>query len=269
VIRLVCTDVDGTLVGKSGVVPPAVWRAAELAREASIRIAICSGRPAFGSALEYAKRLDADGWHVFQNGSSVLHLGTGRSLSKAVPAETVADLVARARATGRILELFTDTDYVVESDADRAQRHAALLGVPFVKRSLDSIRGAVVRAQWLVPRDDVAAPEREKRDGLEVVGSPSPIMPDTLFVNMTAAGVSKGSAVRAIAKEYGFQLGDVMMIGDALNDVGAMRIVGMAVAMRNSEPGVRESAQVEVDHVEDGGAAQAFDMARTGTFPPR
>ncbi len=263
-IRLVCTDIDGTLVGKSGVVPPAVWRAAELARDVGIRIAVCTGRPAFGSALEYAEKLDANGWHVFQNGSSVLHLETRRSLSTTIPAETIAELIARARATGGILELFTDTDYAVESDAERARRHAALLGVPFVQRPLDSIHGGIVRAQWLVPRSDVAAAEREKHPGLEVVASPSPIMPDTLFVNMTAAGVSKGTAVRAIANDYGFDLADVMMVGDALNDVGAMRIVGFPIAMSNSEPGVRESARAAVGDVEDGGAAQAFDLARAG-----
>jgi Cof subfamily protein (haloacid dehalogenase superfamily) len=261
VIRLVCTDVDGTLVGKSGVVPPAVWDAAAGARARGIRIAVCSGRPAFGVTRTYAERLDADGWHVFQNGSSVLHLGTGRSLSMTIAPGTVAELVARARATGGVLELYTDTEYAVESDSDAARHHAELLGVPFVKRPFESLVGKVVRAQWLVPRNESDVAEREKRPDLEVVASPSPLMPETLFVNLTAAGVSKGSAVRSIAAEYGFDLGDVMMVGDALNDVGAMQVVGWPIAMSNAEPGVRESARAAVGDVEDGGVAEAFEIA--------
>jgi Cof subfamily protein (haloacid dehalogenase superfamily) len=268
VIRLVCTDVDGTLVGKSGIVPPAVWDAAARTRASGIRMAVCSGRPAFGVTLGYAERLDADGWHVFQNGSSVLHLGTQRSLSTTIAAETIAELVRLARATGRVLELYTDTEYAVESDGEAARQHAALLGVPFVARPFESLKGGIVRAQWLVARHDAETGQREKQLGLEVVASPSPLMPETLFVNLTAAGVSKGSAVRTVAKEYGFALADVMMVGDALNDVGAMQAVGFAVAMGNAEPGVRESARAAVGDVEDGGVAQAFEMARTGSSPP-
>src|SRR5688572_25586756 len=83
-IRLVGIDVDGTLVGASGQVLPIVWEAAARAREKGIHLALCSGRPAFGLALDYARQLDASGWHVFQNGASVLHLATSRSLSAAI-----------------------------------------------------------------------------------------------------------------------------------------------------------------------------------------
>src|SRR6476469_5880132 len=104
-IRLVCIDVDGTLVGSSGTVAPESWAAAERARELGIRLAICSGRPGFGRALDYARRLDAEGWHIFQNGSSVLSLVQGEARSRALPHDTVAMLIARARGTGRVLEL--------------------------------------------------------------------------------------------------------------------------------------------------------------------
>ena len=129
-IQLVFTDVDGTLVGSSGTVLPAIWTAAERVRAAGIRMAVCSGRPAFGDARGYATRLEPEGWHVFQNGASVVHLVDGRSLSTPLPPPSFAALIARARATGRILELYTDSEYAVESTAPRAKEHARLLGVP-------------------------------------------------------------------------------------------------------------------------------------------
>jgi Cof subfamily protein (haloacid dehalogenase superfamily) len=261
VIRLVCCDVDGTLVGKSGEPPPKVWAAAARVRAAGARIAVCSGRPAFGVTRRFAERLDAEGWHVFQNGSSVLNLATGASRSTTIAPAVVAELVRRARADERVLELYSDTEYVVESDAEVAKKHAELLGVPFATRPFESLKGSVVRAQWLVARGDTAAVERERGMGLEIVPSPSPLMPETLFVNLTAHGISKASAVVVVAKEYGVDLRDVMMIGDALNDVGAMKVVGVSVAMGNAEPGVREHAQTSVGDVEDGAVADAFEMA--------
>lgn len=146
-VGLVCIDVDGTLVGTGGVVHERVWAAAERVRARGIRLAVCSGRPAFGLARGYAERLDGDAWHVFQNGASVVHLPSGDSRSRPLPSDAVAELVARSRATGRPLELYTDTDYAVESKAPRAPRHAALLGVPYRPRDFGSLDGAVVRGQ--------------------------------------------------------------------------------------------------------------------------
>ena len=260
-IQLVFTDVDGTLVGSSGTVLPAIWPAAERLRVAGIRMAICSGRPAFGDARAYAARLDADGWHVFQNGASVLHLATGKSLSTPVPPLSVAALIARARTTGRILELYTDSEYAVESTAPRARHHAALLGVPFAPRAFASLQGTIVRAQWLVGRSEEDEVVADTTGGLERSSSTSPVMPDTCFVNMTAPGVDKGHAVRSIAAEYGIPLADVMFVGDGNNDIPALRVVGHPVAMENGEPKVRAAARTIVGHVDNAGATEAFALA--------
>ena len=152
-IRLICADLDGTLIGSHGVVHPAIWEAATRARAAGLRLAICSGRPAFGLAREYAERLDAEGWHIFQNGASVLQLRSGEAQSASFPEATIAWLKQRAHDTGRVLELYSDHDYVVEVDSPHTRGHAALLGVPFRARPLDSLGAPVVRAQWLLTRD--------------------------------------------------------------------------------------------------------------------
>src|SRR3954453_17114892 len=110
-IGLVGIDVDGTLVGKSGEVASRVGQAVKLARAKGIRLALCSGRPAFGRAVEYARRLDARGWPAFQNGASVVNLRTGQSRSVPLPPEAVTTFIAKARADGRVLELYSDRDW--------------------------------------------------------------------------------------------------------------------------------------------------------------
>lgn len=260
-IRLVCTDVDGTLVGSGGAVHPGVWAAADRARAAGIHLAVCSGRPGFGLAREYAERLAGDGWHIFQNGASIVHLGTGRSLSTRLAPETVAMLVARARDTGRTLELYTDDTYAVERISDLAREHAALLGVPFAPRPFESLGAPIVRAQWLVSIEEGDAVILEPHPGLEVSPSLSPVMPDTRFVNLTAAGVDKATAVRALAAEYGVPLEEVMFVGDGQNDAVAMRVVGCPVAMANAEAEASEVARHAVGHVDDGGLAEALELA--------
>ncbi len=259
-IRLVCIDVDGTLVGSNGSIPEVVWPAVERVRARGVHLALCSGRPAFGITRGFAERLDPTGWHVFQNGASVLNVATGESHSRALPHAGKLRLVARARATGRVLELYTDGDYAVESTLPRARRHAQLLGVPFRARDLLSLDGRIVRAQWVVSPEDADELVADPDPDLTLARSVSPVMPGTAFIALTAPGVSKASAVAAVAEAYRIPLEDVMMVGDAENDLGVMGIVGWPVAMGNADPAVQAAARRTVGHVDDGGLVEALEL---------
>lgn len=260
-IQLVCIDVDGTLIGSAGDVHPLVWTAASRARAAGVRLAVCSGRPAFGVARDYAERLGPAGWHSFQNGASVVHLGSRESRSARMPEDAVAMLIERAHRTGRLLELYSDADYVVIGDHELAQGHASLLGVEFHPRPVATLRGAIVRAQWLVPFSETPTVLAEPNAGLVVSPSTSPLMPETQFISLTPPGIDKASAVRVIAGAYDIPLERVMFVGDGPNDASAMRIVGHAIAMGNAEPEAIDASRHTVAHVDDAGLAEAIDLA--------
>jgi Cof subfamily protein (haloacid dehalogenase superfamily) len=261
-IRLVGIDVDGTLVGSSGIVDPSVWKEAERARASGIRLALCSGRPGFGLAVDYARRLDPEGWHVFQNGASIINLRSGESRSAPLPDEQVRALIRKARETGELLELYNDRGYAIEDDKPWTRKHAEILGIPFERRSFESLAPPVVRAQWLVPMSATPNGLIHNLPGLEIAQSSSPLMPDVRFIGMTRAGVSKGSAITSIAAAYGIDLTDVMYIGDADNDLPAFRVVGHPVAMGNAAHTVLSSVERIVGHVEAGGLAEALSIAR-------
>jgi Cof subfamily protein (haloacid dehalogenase superfamily) len=270
-VQLICIDVDGTLVGTLGTVPAAVWRMAARLRDAGVRLAVCTGRPGFGDALAYARQLDAEGWHVFQNGASVVRAG-GASRSAGLLPGAVDALVEVAGRTGWPLELYADDRYVVWPGADpsddRAWRHSALLGVPYPQRALDALArdvdGAVVRAQWLVTHADVAAVLAEPVAGTRMLPSTSPVMPETAFVSVVADGVDKVVGVNTVAAAYGVPLARVMFVGDGANDAMAMAAVGAAggfpVAMGNAEPEAIAASRRVVGDVDAGGLAEALAL---------
>ena len=260
-IRLVGIDVDGTLLGASGTVDPRVWQASARARARGIRLVLCSGRPAFGSSVSYARQLDAHGWHAFQNGASVLHLASGHSRSTHLPPNRVEDFIARARRTAQLLELYSDSDYATEGTSAWARQHAEILGVRFEARPFESLRGSAVRAQWLLAPADAAQFMANVPEDVEGAQSTSPLMPETRFIGLTSRGVNKGRAMGAIAHEYDIDLQDVMYVGDSGNDLSALRIVGHPIAMQNAEPRVLKVAHRTVGHVDDGGLAEALELA--------
>jgi hypothetical protein len=211
--------------------------------------------------LEYAQRLDAGGWHIFQNGASIVSLSTRQSRSVSIPPAWVEKLVRQARESGETLELYGDNTYVVESTSPWAREHADLLGIPFEPRPFESLTQAVVRAQWLLSPPKAKQFMSTSHPGLEVAQSTSPLMPDTWFVGLTNEGVSKGSALRGVAEQYGIALRNVMYVGDSGNDLSALRIVGHPVAMANASAAVLETATRTVGHVDAGGLAQALEFA--------
>lgn len=258
-IALIGIDVDGTLLGHSGEVPDIVWRTAEQARAAGIHLALCSGRPAFGIAAEYARRLDDDGWHIFQNGASIVNLATRESRSTPLPEGCVRGLISQARESEQVLELYGDDDYAVESEAPWASQHADLLGLPFKPRPFETLSPPLVRGQWLLSPEN--AERIEAPPGLEMAQSTSPLMPNVRFVGLTRKGVSKGSAMREIAAAYRIDMRDVMYIGDSGNDISALRVVGHPIAMGNADPAVIQAAGRTVGHVDQAGVAEALRIA--------
>lgn len=260
-LGLICIDVDGTLVGTGNLVRDDVWQALADARARGVRLAISSGRPAIGNALAYAKRLDPDGWHIFQNGASIVKVDTGESLSEPFPADKIPGLLALARRKNWLLEVYTDTEYGVTLPGELSKQHAALLGLPYEPRTPESLTGTVVRVQWVVPMDETAAVMAEPHDGLDFHPAGSPVMPNINFISVTVAGVSKGSAVRRVAQGYGLTLEQVMAVGDGENDISALKVVGHPVAMGNAPQEVKDAARTVVADVDDGGLKEAVELA--------
>jgi Cof subfamily protein (haloacid dehalogenase superfamily) len=260
-IRLIGIDIDGTLVGTAGVIHPTVWATAEKARREGIHLVLCSGRPAFGLALEFARRLDPIGWHVFQNGASIIDLQSGKSSSVQIAPDFITRLIRRARETHDILELYSDNAYVTESEKEWARVHAEMLGLPFKPAPYESLGAPVVRAQWVLTGSDAQKYMQAPPTEVEVAVSTSPLLPEANFVGLTHKGVSKGTALRTIAGSYGIDLRDVMYVGDADNDLAALRVAGHPVAMGNGSPAVRALARHTVAHVDEGGLAEALELA--------
>jgi hypothetical protein len=264
VIPLVILDLDGTLIGASGQVESCVWEAADRAREAGVRLAVCTGRPGFGVAARVARRLDPDTPHIFQNGAQVTYLDGDTLQMSALREGATRALVRHARKLNVVLELYTPDGLYVERRTEISEAHAKMIGVNAMKRDLADVAASepVVRAQWVVAPDrlpDVLAVEVE---GVHATSATSPALPDTYFVSLTRAGIDKGSAVRLLAAKLELDPRQLMGIGDSPGDLGMLAAVGHPRVLSSGDPEViARFPGGTLPGVEACGAAKGLDEA--------
>lgn len=251
-------DVDGTLVGPRGV-DPRVWPALAALREAGWRVAICTGRPGRGEALDYAARVDPDGLHVFESGGAIRRGDGAIYQANTLSPATVTATVALASALGVTLEGYSAAGAYVAAERDEyIARHEALLDVAAEVRPIEA-EGAWVRLQLVVARERWAALEADVRGLPECavhIGE-SPQMPDAYFVAVTGRDVSKGSAVRAVCAHFGVAPEAAAMAGDNLNDIEALWVVGRRFVVADGHPEALALATDVIPSASEGGVAVA------------
>ena len=72
---------------------------------------------------------------------------------------------------------------------------------------------------------------------------------------------TKGTAVEALAKHWGFSPDEVMTLGDSENDLSMLRFAGAGVAMGNAKPNIKEAARYETTDNNHHGVAKAIYSA--------
>ena len=79
------------------------------------------------------------------------------------------------------------------------------------------------------------------------------------YLDLTPPGTDKGYAVRAFARHYGVKLEEVAVIGDMANDLPMFETAGLAIAMGNGAPEVKQRADLVSLTNEEDGVAYAIE----------
>ncbi|RIH88562.1 Cof-type HAD-IIB family hydrolase [Calidithermus roseus] len=267
-IRLVLIDVDGTLYGPGGV-PECAWEATQKARAAGIHLALCTGRPGRGFALEYARRIDPEGLHIFESGAVVVG-GNGQVVkSSPLSLEAYRELLALSRKYAIPFEVYTaDGGFFIERSHPDLEAHQRMLGFMAEVAPLDQPPGEVIRVQYVTPLEGQWQEVRsqvQRIEGAELHEATSPGVPGIGFNSVTAAGVSKLSAARWVAERYGLGLERCAMVGDGENDLELILAAGLGIAMGNAPQSVKERSKRVVGRVEECGLAQALEWAASAS----
>ncbi len=265
-IKLVLIDVDGTLFGPTGV-PQCAWEAAARARAAGLHLSICTGRPGRGFALEYAERLDPEGFHIFESGAVIVSGHREPVKVSALPPKAYQRLLELSRTHNIPFEVYTaEGGFYRESDHPDLLAHEDMLGFGAELRKLDTVPGQVIRVQFVARPSSAWQTVREAVLALPEVAlheATSPGIVGVSFSSVTASGVSKRAAAEWVAAQLGFDLSRCAMVGDGENDLELIRAARLGIAMGNAPDRVKQAADWVVGTVDACGLEQALDRLRS------
>lgn len=264
--RLLAIDVDGTLMNSQNELTPATRAALKRAGEAGIRVVVATGRR-YSHALPLVEPLGIDVPLVTASGALVKDPIGHRTLYQAqFEPEVLRAAVAIVDRSGYDPVLCADTfaeafDFYHASPEARTPELAQYLAI-------NRGRGRLWPTLLEDPPPGVfggfVIGTREQMSQLEAVLQRElpgklnthvlrPPRYDGFFTEIAPAGVTKWSAVRRLASQWGIAEAEICAVGDDVNDIPMLRAAGLGVAMGNALAVVKAAAdRIAPSHDEDG-----------------
>jgi len=265
--KLLVIDVDGTLLGRDGVISVENSEAIAQACDLGIKVSLSTGRT-LQSGLKVINQLPLDGYHIFFDGALVTDPKQNKEVYvQLISKPLVQEAVEFARLNDINLELYSATRYFVERETWASDIRRQYFGIqPTLTDFTDIwereriIKGtvAVSSAEERAKADSLCRRFAGNLDNLNFSWTATPAYPNVDFVNIVARGVSKGRALEALASYLAVPLAEVMAIGDERNDVSLLATAGLAVAMDNAVAEVKAVADYVTLDVDRGGVAAAI-----------
>jgi HAD superfamily hydrolase (TIGR01484 family) len=230
-------DLDGTIIGADGVIPAGVLAAVGEAHERGVAVVVATGRACSGRAQQAAERLSPGTPHVFQAGAVISYPDGSVYKAFMPPRAALHELRCLAREQRLELELYTPGGLYAAEITPAVARHAAVLGVEPQAVNLEQLieTAPVIRAALLLDRSDEERVRQLIPAGLGMHVAYAPAAPDLALVSVTDGPVSKGHAIRYLARQHGLDLRRSVAVGDSpidrsmLDEVGLPRVVADAV----------------------------------------
>lgn len=258
-IRLIATDLDGTLLREDGGISPRTRAAISGAREAGLTVVFVTARPP-RDVQAIADHLGITGMAVCSNGAIVQDLATGETHRHVrLCSDLARDLVAGLRLAEPGVSFATEHGHRIGQEpgfpdffADTVHHHP---------RWIDQAESlcAEVLTKLLIHHHDHAAEalmdrvRRHTGDRAEVIWSGGP------FIEIAPPGVSKGAGLAAFCELLGVTAAQVIAFGDMPNDLPMLAWAGRGVAVANAHRDVLAAADEITAANDDDGVARVIE----------
>ena len=256
-IRMIATDIDGTMLRSDGSLSPRVRDSLLAAQDAGIEVVPTTGRP-YMVSTDVIEASTLDGYWIFANGAVTWHLGDDRLVrGHWITKESARQLVVELRAA------LPDAGFAIEMERAVSFEPGFEKLVPIRPAAglhADVLDGLTNRVQKvLVFHPGLTVDKLFELVGRVVGDHAVPSYSGLSFIEVAPTLVTKASAVEDLAADLGITRNEVATFGDNHNDVSMLEWANRSHAMANATRDAKEAAATIIGANDEDGLAIAVD----------
>lgn len=275
-IRLVASDIDGTIVGENNIVTQKNLKAIQDMNQFHIDFTICTGKP-YAIVKNFCKDLKAS-YGIFGNGNQIIDLKTGKEIfRRTLTSQEVDNCIALAKKENLHIHLYTENEVITPKLMYMDLRNFILKDTIFHSdlefKVVPNIEEYVKQNQLAIFKVVISSPsylgnlketldqqmdlsvyrvEKSKKYKDRVIDK------EYEYLDITPSKTNKNEALKILSKYLKISSSEVMAIGDNLNDIDMIQNSGVGVAVANSYEAVKKVATyITTNSVDNSGFAEA------------
>ncbi|MFD0679575.1 MULTISPECIES: HAD family hydrolase [unclassified Paenibacillus] len=251
-IKLIVSDLDGTLMQKDHTVRIEDQEALRKAIESGIIITFASGRM-YPEIRHVMDLIDLEVHAVSQNGAYVHTSGKNLIRHDSFETELIRQLAVAAQETPFYTVMCSPDTYVVTTHSAENEKVQQNLLAPLIvmPHALEAL-GSELMCCKITYLGDVEKLLTFKEQLLAVHGDKiDAYIADVNCLDVMPRHVSKGAGLQALQAHLGIRPEETICIGDSFNDVSMFRTTPHSFAMSSSHSDVKSQAAYVVNSVAD------------------
>ena len=258
-IRMVVSDMDGTLLTPEKTIAPSTMAMAKELQKRGIPLCLASARPP-AAMTKYISQLGLSGQNAGFNGGIIFAPDGTPTVGRVLSRDVLSVVHDMLHVHGIETWLLRQSYWMVSDAATPFVEHERRItgltphAVPDLRHEFDGI-GKVMG----VSNNYDLLQRVETELAVMLRGEASVRRSSEMLLDITPALANKGEAVRELALAHGVKPHEVACLGDAHNDLPMFAVAGLGIAMGQAEDDVRAAAQVLTDTNERDGWAKAIE----------
>lgn len=249
-IKLIATDMDGTLLNTKDEINPEFFKIFKKLKEKEIIFAVASGRQYFNLVKKF-KSIKDDVMFVAENGTFVVYKGEEvvvNSLDKEIALELIN--IGKNIKEAYVVVCGKNSAYI-DSSEERLIREVERYYEKYtIVDDLTAIEDDILKVticDFLVSEKNSFIYYREYKDKLQISIS------GKIWLDITAKGINKGVAMKKVQELLEISYKETMVFGDYLNDLEMMDSAYYSFAMENAHKDLKKVARFRAKSNDDNG----------------
>ncbi len=256
-IKLIISDLDGTIIRDDNRCDPSTPAVLRQLRPYGVRFAVCTGRPV-SSMKHMIAEWGLEGltdYIIGSNGGEVFNTATGETDHyNYLSVETIRDIIDLYEPLGLIPALYDGPVLYVQKITDVTTYLTMKIGVEQRQGDIRTLLKEP-QAKYLMPLPRELMPKTEQF----IKDHPDPryivFKSATVLVEMTDPSLNKGTGLEHIMEKEGITADEVIAFGDMPNDIPMLKLAKYSVCMETGSPDTLEAARYTAKSVLDNGFA--------------